>query len=57
MLKGQKFFCKMEGNCSHGEQRIVECDASGVAVQVLSTAQVMFNYSEDPGEKLDLTAY
>lgn len=44
MMKGEKFFRKVEPNCWSLEDRIAEMDATAVDVQVLSTVPVMFSY-------------
>ncbi|XP_060598032.1 2-amino-3-carboxymuconate-6-semialdehyde decarboxylase-like isoform X2 [Ruditapes philippinarum] len=54
MMKGDKFFRKVEPNCWSLEDRISEMDATNVDVQVLSTVPVMFSYSAKPEDTLDL---
>lgn len=54
MIKGGKFFRKVEPNCWSLEDRIKEMDDMGVDVQVLSTVPVMFSYWAKPEDTLDL---
>jgi aminocarboxymuconate-semialdehyde decarboxylase len=44
MMIDGKFFREVDPNCYSTEERIKECDATGVDVQVLSTIPVMFRY-------------
>ncbi len=52
-----KFFREIESNCWDPAQRLKECDATGVTMQVLSTVPVMFNYWAKPEHGLDLARF
>ncbi|KAG0248047.1 hypothetical protein BG011_000590 [Mortierella polycephala] len=57
MMMDGKNFRTIECNCWSSEQRIKECNATDVDVQVLSTVPVMFNYAARPEHTLDLARY
>lgn len=57
MMIDGKFFREVDPNCYSTEERIKECDATGVDVQVLSTIPVMFSYWAKPEHCLDLSQY
>ncbi|MFO0415612.1 MAG: amidohydrolase family protein [Bacteroidota bacterium] len=44
MMKGDKLFREVEGNCFNDAARLKEMDETGVTIQVLSTIPVLFNY-------------
>ncbi|MCP3103736.1 amidohydrolase [Myxococcus sp. K15C18031901] len=52
-----KFFREVESNCWDPTQRLVECDAAGVHVQVLSTVPVMFSYWTKPEHGADMARF
>lgn len=58
MLKDDgKFFREVESNCWDGGQRLLECDAAHVDVQVLSTVPVMFSYWAKPADGLAIARF
>ncbi len=57
MMMDGKNFRTIDCNCWSPEQRIKECTASGVQLQVLSTVPVMFSYWAKPKDTLDLARY
>jgi len=58
MLKDDgKFFREIGDNCWNAEKRIEECEAFGVAVQVLSTVPVMFGYWAKPADGEEISKF
>ncbi|KAI9144696.1 2-amino-3-carboxymuconate-6-semialdehyde decarboxylase-like protein [Paraphysoderma sedebokerense] len=57
MIQDGKNFRTIDCNCWSPEQRIKECNDTGVDVQVLSTVPVMFSYWAKPEHTLDLARY
>ncbi|CAG8507406.1 4274_t:CDS:10 [Diversispora eburnea] len=57
MLIDGKNFRVIQCNCWSSDERIQECDVSGIDVQVLSTVPVMFAYSAKPQHTLELARY
>jgi aminocarboxymuconate-semialdehyde decarboxylase len=55
MMNGEKVFREIGDNTWDPARRIEEMDASGVAMQVLSTVPVMFSYWAKPHDALDLS--
>ena len=52
-----KPFREIESNCWDPVQRLVECDATDVDVQVLSTVPVMFSYWAKPHDGLEVARF
>jgi aminocarboxymuconate-semialdehyde decarboxylase len=52
-----RFFREVEANCWDPDVRLRECDALGVAVQVLSTVPVLFEYGRPPQVGLDVARF
>lgn len=55
MLIDDVLFREIEHNCWDAEQRIKECDAVNVNVQVISTIPVMFSYWAEPVDALKIS--
>ena len=57
MMMGDRVFREITDNTWEPARRIEECDAVGVAMQVLSTVPVMFSYWAKPADALDLSRF
>lgn len=57
MMKGDKLFREVEPNCFDDQVRLKEMDETGVAVQVLSTIPVLFNYWAKPQDGLETSRF
>src|SRR5207244_3727748 len=55
MMIGDRVFREITDNVWNPERRIEEMDATGVSMQALSTAPVMFSYWAKPHDTLDLS--
>jgi aminocarboxymuconate-semialdehyde decarboxylase len=57
MMKGEKFFRRVQCNCFNSKQRMMDIDESNVDIQVLSTVPIMFNYWAKPEDCLVTSKY
>ena len=57
MMMGEKFFREIGHNCWDVNQRVIESDAQGVDVQVLSTIPVLFHYWAKAQDALDTSRF
>ena len=57
MMMGDRCFREIGRNAWDPAARLAECDAHGVAVQVLSTVPVMFSYAAKPEDTEDLSRF
>jgi aminocarboxymuconate-semialdehyde decarboxylase len=57
MMKGDKLFRQVEPNCFDETERLKDMEATGVAVQVLSTIPVLFNYWAKPQDGLQTARF
>jgi aminocarboxymuconate-semialdehyde decarboxylase len=57
MIINGSVFREIESNSWSVEARLIECDAAGVGVQVLSTVPVMFSYWAQPSLALELARH
>lgn len=57
MMKGDKLFRIIEDNCYESEVRLRDMDETNVAVQVLSTIPVLFNYWAKPEDGLETSRF
>lgn len=57
MMKGDKVFREVEENCFDATVRLKDCDAENLAVQVLSTIPVLFNYWAKPKDGLETSRF
>ena len=55
MMKGERVFREIGDNTWEPARRMEEMDATGVAMQVLSTVPVMFSYWAKPADALELS--
>jgi aminocarboxymuconate-semialdehyde decarboxylase len=57
MMKGTKFFRRVEQNCWDAEARIPEYATHGTQVQVICTIPVLFSYWAKPEHTLEISEY
>ncbi|MGK2862763.1 MAG: amidohydrolase family protein [Chitinophagaceae bacterium] len=57
MIRGEKFFRKIEENCFRADIRIKEMDDTEITMQVLSTIPVLFNYWAKPEDGLETSIF
>lgn len=57
MMKDDEFFREIQSNCWDPDERIKECRATQVDVQVLSTIPIMFNYWAKPKDGLEVSRF
>jgi aminocarboxymuconate-semialdehyde decarboxylase len=57
MIKGDKFFREIESNCWEPNDRLMDMQKTDVAIQVLSTIPVLFNYWAKPKDGLETSRF
>ncbi len=57
MMKGDKLFREVDANCFDAGIRLKEMDETQVAIQVLSTIPVLFNYWAKPADGLETSRF
>jgi aminocarboxymuconate-semialdehyde decarboxylase len=57
MMKGDKLFREVEGNCFKEDVRLKDMDDTGVTMQVLSTIPVLFNYWAKAADGLETSRF